>query len=450
MDSTLSLSEKKNLEAYMQNTRVDEISRLAKEILKLSREHIIVHMQFMDQALLKLKSVEDTEIAGFAMLGNELHYQPAYVLRKYKEEPNYIVRVYLHVLLHCVFFHSFRYQKLKHDYWNMATDLVVEHIIMDMQLPGTKLERDEEMSRMLMDYKKEAGKLTAERLYRNFLINEPSNKRCGEIEILFKRDFHDGWDQMTEEELSISLEDWKKISERIRADLKSFSKEKTRGEALTENLSEAMRERYDYSGFLRRFMTIGEQMRVNDDEFDYIYYTYGLSVYGNMPLVEPLEYADDKKIKEFVIAIDTSASCRGRTVQQFLQKTYSIMHSSESFFQKINIHIIQCDSDIQADVKITSSQEFDYFMQTGNFVGFGSTDFRPVFEHVDKMCAEKEFENLKGLIYFTDGYGVYPQKAPEYDVAFVFLRDDDFAPSVPPWAIKLVLETEDLEEKESL
>ena len=34
---------------------------------------------------------------------------------------------------------------------------------------------------------------------------------------------------------------------------------------------------------------------------------------------------DVKKIKEFVVAIDTSASCRGKVVQAFLNKTYSIL-----------------------------------------------------------------------------------------------------------------------------
>lgn len=65
---------------------------------------------------------------------------------------------------------------------------------------------------------------------------------------------------------------------------------------------------------------MNEDMQVNDDEFDYIYYTYGLAAYGNMPLVEPLEYKDAKKIKEFVIAIDTSASCRGKWSSPFWKK----------------------------------------------------------------------------------------------------------------------------------
>ena len=53
-------------------------------------------------------------------------------------------------------------------------------------------------------------------------------------------------------------------------------------------LAAVNRERHDYAEFLKRFATLHERMRVNPDEFDYIYYTYGLELYGNMPLVEPL------------------------------------------------------------------------------------------------------------------------------------------------------------------
>ena len=164
-----------------------------------------------------------------------------------------------------------------------------------------------------------------------------------------------------------------------------------------------------------------------------------------MPLVEPLEYKDSHKIKDFVIAIDTSASCRGDIVQAFLQKTYSIMQESENFFAKINVHILMCDSDIRQDVKITERKEFDAFLATGKLTGFGSTDFRPVFTYVEKLREEGEFTNLKGLLYFTDGYGIYPENMPDYDVAFVFLKEDDNAPKVPGWAIKLVLEEENIE-----
>lgn len=187
-------------------------------------------------------------------------------------------------------------------------------------------------------------------------------------------------------------------------------------------------------------------MQVNDDEFDYIFYTYGLNLYENIPLIEPLEYKDVKRIKEFVIAIDTSGSVSGELVQQFVQKTYNILMQQENFFSKINLHIIQCDSVIHEDAKITSKEEFERYLANMTLRGTGGTDFRPVFKRVDEMIRDKEFTNLKGMIYFTDGEGTFPERQPGYQTAFVFVKDDYKEPQVPAWAIKLVLQNYELEQ----
>ena len=78
--------------------------------------------------------------------------------------------------------------------------------------------------------------------------------------------------------------------------------------------------------------------------------------------------------------------------------------------------------------------------------GRGGTDFRPVFKYVDELIRNKEFSNLKGLIYFTDGYGIFPERPPLYNAAFVFLDEGFEQPKVPAWAIKLVLQPEEIEE----
>ena len=53
--------------------------------------------------------------------------------------------------------------------------------------------------------------------------------------------------------------------------------------------------------------------------------------------------------------------------------------------------------------------------------GGGGTDFRPVFRYVDE---HPELEpNL--LIYFTDGYGDYPDRAPAYPVMWLLTRDGE-------------------------
>lgn len=430
----------------MSEEKVDrklQIRQIAGEIFRLAHDGLLINMRFLDVALSKLK-VECREETGAHLFdGTRLYYDPVRLLRQYQAEPHYAARLYLHTLLHCIFYHAMETDKLNREYWNLATDIAVENTILELDLHLTRLPSDDALRNRLDIMRKQAGGLTAEKIYRHFRIEEPSRKAWEDWNKLCHYDEHIYWDR--KEELELSQEEWRKVSERIKADLRSFSKDRNNAQSMEQNLKEATRERYDYTRFLKKFMVMGETIQVNDDEFDYIYYTYGLNTYGNMPLVEPLEYKDSNKIKDFVIAIDTSASCRGDLVQAFLQKTYSIMQQSENFFNKINVHIIQCDSEVQQDIKITQREDLETFMREGKLTGFGATDFRPVFAYVEKLKEEKEFDNLKGLIYFTDGYGIYPESMPDYEVAFVFLQEDDNTPKVPNWAIKLVLEEEDIE-----
>ena len=49
-----------------------------------------------------------------------------------------------------------------------------------------------------------------------------------------------------------------------------------------------------------------------------------------------------------------------------------------------------------------------------------------------------------GLIYFTDGFGTFPAQKPDYDTAFVFVDDEWNSYDVATWAIKLVLQKEEI------
>ena len=425
--------------------RQKQIEQLAASVFRLAQDSILVHLRFLDVAVSGLKPRARWGMEGVAIDGDTLWYDPVSVLVGYQKDTHFVVRMYLHALFHCIFSHSFQADRLEAAYWDLAVDVAVEKTILDLSLPFAGMRSDMESAGVLGQLEDEIGQLTAERIYRYFRINPPSSVRQQTLNRLFFRDSHVFWRQEKTDVLEVTQEMWKKISERVKADLKSFSAGQTNAESLQKNLAEATRERYDYGDLLRRFTVMGESVQVNEDEFDYIYYTYGLARYGNMPLVEPLEYRDSKKIRDFVIVIDTSASCRGELVRAFLKKTYSILKASENFFAKVNVHILQCDNEVRSDTKITCQEDFDLFIQKGQLTGFGSTDFRPAFSYVDRMIEEEEFENLKGLIYFTDGYGIYPERMPGYEVIFAFLNEDDQQPPIPPWAIRVVLEEEQLE-----
>jgi predicted metal-dependent peptidase len=368
---------------------------------------------------------------------------------------------------------------LEHSYWDLACDIAVENIITELGLKSVSTARELQQLEYIAAVKRDLKYVTAEKIYSYLRQTEPDLTRIAQIRGKFFADDHELWymtgDEIADKYLQPNKEEtsnggeksngeenprqrdstsvshaqmaieWKKISERMQVEMETFGKQRGINlEEFEQNLSAVNREKYDYTSFLKKFAVMSEAMKINDDEFDYVFYTYGLQLYKKMPLIEPLEYKEVKLIKEFAIAIDTSDSTSGALVQTFLQKTYNILKSTESFYRKINLHIIQCDAAIQEDVKITSQEEFDRYIETIKIHGLGGTDFRPVFSYVDQLIANKEFENLRGLIYFTDGYGDFPTRKPNYETAFVFVEDGYSSPAVPPWAIKLVLQRESI------
>ena len=233
----------------------------------------------------------------------------------------------------------------------------------------------------------------------------------------------------------------------MQTQMETGSKEESEdNQSLLDQVQVENRERYDYSQFLRKFAVMREEMQVDPDSFDYAFYTYGLSLYGNMPLIEPLESKEVYRILDFVIVIDTSMSCSGDLVRRFLEETYDVLSETESYFRKVHIHLIQCDDKVQSDVVITEPEELKDYMEHFEIKGLGGTDFRPAFEYVNGLRASREIGNLRGLIYFTDGKGIYPVQAPPYDTAFVFIENMFSDESVPAWAMKVVLEEEQIME----
>ena len=415
----------------------ETISILAGEALRLSHDDILMHLRFFDRALSVLRLEEKPGTESFATDGRSCFYDPAWILRRYQKDSAWITRAYLHMLLHCVFAHQFRYDRLDRAVWDLAADLAVENVILELGLSGAALEGDALLARKLEGLKAKAGGLTAERLYRYFDAHSLPGEEEKALRQLFFRDAHSLW--TPGERLEMTQKQWEKIGRLAKTELKAFARRKSGTGSLEKNLEEATKERYDYGEILRRFAVPGEEMAVSDEEFDYVYYTYGLSHYGNLPLIEPLEYRESRKVKEFVIAIDTSASCSGSAVGKFLRRTYDILKDAESFFTKINVHIVQCDSQVQQDTRIACQEELEDFLGKGRLAGGGATDFRPVFAYVEQLREQGEFENLKGLIYFTDGYGVYPERPPEYQVIFAFLEEDENRIPVPPWSMKVVV-----------
>lgn len=437
------------------------IEALAEEVLEIARSRLLVNLRYMDVALTFHE--RKTYRGSFASDGRVLFYDPAFLLRTYSASKEQITAMYLHSVLHCVFCHPFTGGDIDRRLWDLACDMAVTSVICELDLPCTRTDDDGRRRDALKRIRRETGFLTAEKIYSSLRKGELADADDGsglkQLEELFALDDHSPWHAAddspsaahaafqadTVQEHGDLQQDWEKIAAQIEMEIETFAKVRGKyASSLIQNLRAVNREKYDYSEFLRKFSAVNESVKVSDDEFDYIYYNYGLQHYHRMPLIEPLEYREDSRIRDFVIAIDTSGSVAGAEVQSFLSKTYNILKSRESFHDRINVHIIQCDAEIQSDEVITSAEDFDRYLETMEIRGLGGTDFRPVFDYVDRLLREGGFSDLKGLIYFTDGLGVYPASKPAYKTAFVFVENGYNVPEVPVWAMKVVLRQEEL------
>lgn len=447
------------------NETHERLIKIGTGILAASRSELYLSMRFLDIALSALQYEMNLSTLHVGTDGVKVLYNPRDLIQRYLSDRVLVNRAYLHMLLHCLFRHPFHTGERDAELWGLACDIAVESVIDGLDVKAVRLvvsDRREETYGML---RRELKTLSAEGIYRILERKKLPPQEFGRLQMEYWVDDHAFWEQkrddsqdndrngnsrqeQREEEKRRELEQkWQEISGKTETSLETFSKEiGEEAGGLLQCLKIENRERYDYRRFLQKFTTRKEEMQLDDDAYDYIFYTYGLSLYGNMPLIEALEYKEVKKIEELAIAIDTSESCEGETIRRFLEETFAILCDGESFFRKINVHIIQCDADVQTDRKITSAEELDALMEEFEVRGSGGTDFRPVFRYVDRLVEQKAFQNLKGLIYFTDGYGVFPRRRPAYDTAFVFYHEDYTDCNVPPWAMKVVLGEEELEE----
>lgn len=418
---------------------------LAREVLQNARNELYLSMRFLDLALSVLLPTPDPGTAFLATDGVRLCYNTEGVLGRYLQSRVTINRAYLHAVLHCLFAHLDGKRDREEALWNIACDVAAEHIVDTLYYPCIHRARTPLRVRFYKAVKEKHRVLNAEHIYR-FL--EEDNGTNWSVEMLaaeFLVDDHRYWYDKKRKTPQERRKKWDDIRDKMETEMESFGKEAgDESRSLLEQVKIENREKQDYKAFLRKFCVLKEAMQVDVDAFDYIYYDYGMRMYGNMPLIEPLETKEVRRIEDFVIVVDTSMSTSGELVRKFLEQTYAVLTEAETFFTKIHVRILQCDDRVQSDRMITCRKDLEEYMAHMEIRGQGSTDFRPAFEYVAQLQAKKVFNRLKGLIYFTDGYGTYPVKMPPYETAFVFMKEDYMDLDVPPWAIKLVIEPDEI------
>lgn len=428
---------------------------LAKRALYLTRIRLNEKIPFLSAAWAVMDRAWTDGVSGTD--GAVMYWNAREVLKAYGGRAEALERLWLHQVLHGLYLHPFRGGEYPDELWNLACDVMTEYRIDRMAVPGFQRPIPAARSRIYRLLQKENAFPGEDRLVR-WLKGQDAEQKSG-LKETFSRDGHEYWSRgrMGEKEgsrterilaehvrqLSEAAHRWRTVLEQIK--LRQEEHRRQAGGSAGAGVQKITLEKergYDYRAYLKRFAVEQEELSLDLDSFDYIPYDYSRKQYENLVILEPLEYRDMQKLREFVIAIDTSGSCSGEVVRQFLEETWEILSEKENFFRKMKLHMIQCDCMIQEHVCITSEEQWKDYLEHITIKGHGDTDFTPVFRLVDRMIQDKELTDLKGLLYFTDGDGIYPTEKPEYETAFVFLNERLRKGTVPSWAWSLTLDRE--------
>ena len=408
-----------------------------RKILLLTRNELYLDFRYLDNALSALTFAPDDTLRTTATDGSCYFYPAGQILRLFVSNPVYLNRSYLHSILHCVFCHPFIRGGREPVIWNLACDIAAEWVIDSLDRPSVK--RILSLTRIsCYEYLKEHQiPVSAAAIYRELLtVTDPGRQL--QLQTEFTVDDHRYWpgDPKSSPAAARAAEKWEKAGRRVSQELTMRGKDQSEAAASLETQIRLGRRRRSYRDFLRKFTVLKEELHCDYDEFDLNYYTFGLDLYKNMPLIEPLESREILRIAEFVIVIDTSYSTSGDLVRSFLRETFQIISQRDTFFHKSLIRILQCDDQVRSDLTIRGEEDLDSLLSSFTILGGGGTDFRPAFSYVERLLDEGVFHHLKGLLYFTDGKGTFPAKRPPYDTAFVFTGEED-PPALPPWAMKI-------------
>lgn len=418
---------------------------MARRAMELTRSELYLQLRYLNAALGALALTPDPDPdRGPATNGAALCYGPAWVLRIYRKNRKYLARAYLHSVLHCIFRHPWLRGNRDPALWGLACDIAVEHTLDTLGVEALARPVGWLRQKTYAELKENTRLFAAGPIFRVLAQRSPAELEALQQE--FYCDSHRLWPDDPEDPAAQMMgRQWEQLGRETQITMQQAGHQagETAGAQTLAAQVQAGRSRRLYRDFLRRFAVLREEPKLDPDEFDLGYYTYGLTTYGNMPLIEPLETRESRKIKDLVIVIDTSESTAGELVKAFLRETFGLLKTAGSFFSRCNIVVMQCDDAVRDIAFLRDTETLERYAAALTLTGGGGTDFRPAFARIDELQKGGRLRDLQGVLYFTDGKGTFPARPPAYQTAFLFLEEGEVPPEVPPWAIRLVLAPEE-------
>ena len=302
-----------------------------------------------------------------------------------------VTGVLLHEINHIILFHcdKKRQGSRTHDKWNQAIDYADNEIIYQMgyQLPKEAL--------MNHDW----SNLSSEQIYD--ILEKDKNGQGGKIVV------HGQGTGVLDDHIPMPGDSIAKneIEGKIIAAAEATKDKGSLPAGIERWIRELRDNKVDWRQIFRNF--IGTVM----SKTDFNYYPPDRRFIGEEIYLPSLS---EKKIGHICIAFDTSGSIGQREINQFTAEVKTI----QTFVEEITC--MTCDAKVHEVVRVNSVESFAKKLK---FRGGGGTDFRPVFDMIQKKNLQPEC-----LIYLTDGMGEYPLQHPSYPLLWVLTPNNQKPP----------------------
>ena len=359
---------------------------MARRVMEQLRGELYLDQRYLTAALGALPAAPQESGGSFATDGGALYYPTAWLLDTYRRNRRYLPRAYLHSLFHCIFRHLWLRDKRDPDLWGLACDIAVEATLDTLNTPATKRPVGWVRQQCYTQLRKKCKFLAAGPIYR--VLAQTDAETLNKWQREFYTDSHRLWPADPDSPAAqMRGKQWENLGRQTELSMEESGRragQDTAAQALQAQV-QAGRSRRTYRDFLRRFAVWHEEPHLDPEEFDLGFYSYGLRTYGNLPLIEPLESREVKKIRDFVIVVDTSESTAGELVKAFLKETFTLLKSQDSFFRQCRILVMQADNAVRDEVWLNDLDALDRYTAQFTLVGGGGTDFRPAFARIAQM-----------------------------------------------------------------
>jgi len=464
------------------------MDELARKIIHYTRRYISSAVPIL---LLPVYVLKEQKVATPIPMGTDgvhLFYNPEQVIRGFRQHPPRIILEFLHVTLHCLLGH------LPKRKWNLAPFPIFD-ALSDYQINEFVRHILPSLARGLGSYCRDEFELYHELFENTTLMGACSNfqhvnptlsnnqkKRMKKQAKILAVDDHKLWsnpkwvqaqmgnspqqadgtineaavvtlDATDEMDKSFLVPDWEEMLKTVMEQ----AAQSTQWGDFVGKLKAAFDPAEDsgirYVSFLKQFAHIRERMFTDPDSIDVRWYTTGLRLYGNVPLLEPLEIAEPPSPDDLVIALDTSGSCSGDICRRFLRETLNLLRDITAGLSSFRVLLLQCDTEIQQELFLETPDQIDSLPYDFSPSGFGGTDFCPVFERIAERQSQGVLPRVRGLLYLSDAFGEFPDTAPDYPTVFLIPEEESNAfgwakETIPDWVTALYLSPHDFTIKE--